>query len=120
MREMIGEFETNFLRGRVVDCVFKDDTGDAGVVIVKGNERIPRGEFNSERESRISGLKVRERKFSLEQALVETRETFEPAAAVSFALQALIEDFQDRKRTLHQLGKRGNALYVKNGEAGSR
>src|SRR5215471_9855003 len=120
MRKVIGEFKTDFLRGRIVDCVFEHDTGDAGVLVVKGNERIPRGEFNTERKRGISQLDVRERKFSLEDALFEAWETFKTAATVSFTLQTLIENFQDGKWTLHQLGERRRALHVKNGEASSR
>jgi len=120
MRKVIGQFKTDFLHGRILDCVFKDDTGHAGILVVKGNERVPRGEFYTEWEGRISQFDVRERKFSREDALVETRETFETAAAVSFTLQTLIENFQDGERTLNQLGKRRRALHVKNSEASSR
>src|SRR5262245_41561175 len=120
MRKMIGEFKADFLRGRIVDGVFEHDTGDAGVLVVKRNERIPRGEFYTKREGRISQLNLPERKFSLEEAMVETRKTFKTAAAVSLRLQTLIENLQDGERALQQLGERRGAPHVKNGEASSR
>ena len=75
---MIGELVIDCLRRSVVQCVFEDGAGNAGVLVVERNEGFHAISETSSGNGLIGEADLREWEFSAEVALFEAREAFEP------------------------------------------
>ena len=82
--------------------VFKDGARDAGVLVVKGDERIPGDERDVERNRWIGESDFSEGKFSAEIAFCESWETLKSTATKPLALQALVEDLECREGAFNE------------------
>jgi hypothetical protein len=69
-----------------------------------------------QRNRRVSDADLSEGILALKFAFAEARETFETAATITFALEALVINFQKREWALDQSRDGTGALDVKNGE----
>src|ERR1700722_17740432 len=97
--------------------VLQDGAGDPRVLVIQRNKRIPGGQRHLQGNGRVADLGLSERILPLENAFFKAREPFEPAAAVSFSLQSLVINLQNRERSLHKFGGGRGSLNMKNGKS---
>ncbi len=117
VREMVGELVLDGAGRGVVQRVFQDRAGNAGIFVVERNEWIPGYQGDIEGNGRVGQPDLGERKFTAEVALFKARKPLGAAASQTLSLETLIEYFERRgKRSFDELCNGRGPFDMENGE----